>query len=81
MGGGGIRRVGWIRTVWEEAEVIYVWLQISDYIFLHQSVSGGEKTHINPLTPDKKYTQIYIIMHIENVLLLQQNHKAISIHS
>lgn len=40
-----------------------------------------KKTHRNPLTPEKKYTQIYIIMHIENVLLLQQNHRAISIHS
>lgn len=39
-----------------------------------------KKTHRNPLTPEKKYTQ-YIIMHIENVLLLQQNHRAISIHS
>lgn len=78
MGGGGIRRVGWIRMVWEEAEVIYVWLQISDYIFLHQSVSGGEK---NPRKSTHSKNVHTNIMHIENVLLLQQNHRAISIHS
>lgn len=49
---------------------------LTTFFCISLSQVGKKPTEIHSL--QKK---IYIIMHIENVLLLQQNHGAISIHS